>query len=128
MECGDRFAIALDEGQAHGSRQCSNRTRLPGAARSKKGGACGTAKFREKTSKKADSATRGRIAAVHKVAVRIVQRQGIYCGAAFTKAGHGPPAQVAILHCTAASLGNNVRTPPPRRGAVVLHLGVRSAG
>ena len=70
MECGDRFAIALDEGQAHGSRQCSNRTRLPGAARSKKGGACGTAKFREKTSKKADSATRGRIAAMHNLGDR----------------------------------------------------------
>ena len=29
---------------------------------------CGTAKFREETSKKADSATRGRIAAMHNLA------------------------------------------------------------
>jgi hypothetical protein len=33
----------------------------------KDGGACGTAKFREETSKKADSATMGRIAAMHNV-------------------------------------------------------------
>jgi hypothetical protein len=96
-----------------------------GAAPSKKnGGACGTAKFREETSKKADSATRGRIAAVHKVGGRIVRPQGLFCGAAFTKAGHGPPPLVAILPCTVASLGNDVRTPPPGRGVVVLHLGV----
>jgi hypothetical protein len=31
---------------------------------------CGTAKFREETSKKADSATRGRITAVHNVGGR----------------------------------------------------------
>jgi hypothetical protein len=31
---------------------------------------CGTAKFREETSKKADSATKGRIAAVHNVCGR----------------------------------------------------------
>jgi hypothetical protein len=31
---------------------------------------CGTAKFREETSKKADSATKGRIAAMHKVAAQ----------------------------------------------------------
>ena len=55
----------------------------------KNGGACGTAKFREETSKKADSATRGRIAAVHNVGDRIVRLQAIICGAAFTKAGHG---------------------------------------
>jgi hypothetical protein len=36
----------------------------------KNGGPCGAAKFREETSKKADSAARGRIAATHKVGVR----------------------------------------------------------
>jgi hypothetical protein len=56
--------------------------------REKDGGACGTAKFREETSKKADSATRGRIAAVHNVGDRIVRPQVIFCSAAFTKAGH----------------------------------------
>ena len=35
----------------------------------KNGGACGTAKFREETSKKADSAVKDRIAAVHNVDV-----------------------------------------------------------
>ena len=55
----------------------------------KNGGACGTAKFREETSKKADSATRGRIAAVHNVGGRIVRLQVIFCNAAFTNAGHG---------------------------------------
>jgi len=36
--------------------------------RQKNGGACGTAKFREETSKKADSAVKDRIAAVHNLA------------------------------------------------------------
>jgi hypothetical protein len=44
----------------------------------KNGGACGTAKFREETSKKADSAARGRIAAVHNVGDRIVRLQAIF--------------------------------------------------
>jgi hypothetical protein len=35
--------------------------------RAKMAAPCGTAKFREETSKKADSATRGRIAALHNV-------------------------------------------------------------
>jgi hypothetical protein len=44
---------------------------LLGDARSKKMAVpCDTAKFREETSKKADSATRGRIAAVHNVGDR----------------------------------------------------------
>jgi hypothetical protein len=37
----------------------------------KNGGACGAAKFREETSKKADSAVRDRIAAMHNVANRL---------------------------------------------------------
>jgi hypothetical protein len=47
-------------------------------AQQKSGGACGTAKFREETSKKADSATRGRIAAVHKVAAESFGRKGYF--------------------------------------------------
>ena len=78
-------------GRAHGSRNVQTGRRFRAPRRAKNGGACGTAKFREETSKKADSATRGRIAAVHKVGGRIVRPQGIFCGAAFTKAGHGPP-------------------------------------
>ena len=39
-------------------------------AAEKNGGACGAAKFREETSKKADSATRGRIAAMHNLGDR----------------------------------------------------------
>jgi len=39
-------------------------------AQQKSGGARGTAKFREETSKKADSATRGRIAAMHNLGGR----------------------------------------------------------
>jgi len=38
--------------------------------RQKNGGLSGAAKFREETSKKADSTAKGRIAAVHNVAVR----------------------------------------------------------
>ena len=39
-------------------------TRAPGLPK-RKGGPCGAAKFREETSKKADSAVRDRIAALH---------------------------------------------------------------
>ncbi len=39
-------------------------------AAQKNGDACGAAKFREETSKKADSATRGRIAAMHNLGDR----------------------------------------------------------
>jgi hypothetical protein len=53
--------------------------------------------------------------------------QGSWGRAMFKPDAMVPPALVAILRCT-ASLGNNVRTPPPRRDVVVLHLGVRSAG
>jgi hypothetical protein len=79
-------------GRAHGARNVQTGRRFRARAQQKSGGACGTAKFREETSKKADSATRGRIAAAHKVGGRIVWPQGIFCGAAFTKAGHGPPS------------------------------------
>ena len=57
--------------------------------RGKMAAPCGTAKFREETSKKADSATRGRIAAVQNVGGRIVRLQVIFCNAAFANAGHG---------------------------------------
>jgi hypothetical protein len=43
---------------------------LGDAAEQKMAVPCDTAKFREETSKKADSATRGRIAAVHNVGGR----------------------------------------------------------
>ena len=41
-----------------------------GGVDKRKGGACGAAKFREETSKKADSAVKDRIAAMHNVADR----------------------------------------------------------
>ena len=47
-----------------------NRVRRPGPRAQKNGGACGTAKFREETSKKADSAVRDRIAAMHNLGGR----------------------------------------------------------
>jgi hypothetical protein len=66
------------------------RMRLPSAMhRQKMAALCGAAKFREETSKKADSATRGRIAAVQNVGGRIVRLQVIFCNAAFANAGHG---------------------------------------
>jgi hypothetical protein len=107
--------------KAHGSRNVQTGRRLPGAAPSEKMAVLAAPpSLGRKRPRKADSATRGRIAAVHNVCGRIVRLQGIFCGAAFTKDGHGPPALVAILRCTAASLGSNVRTPPSRRGVVVV--------
>jgi hypothetical protein len=96
--------------------------------RAKNGGACGTAKFREETSKKADSAARGRIAAVHNVGDRIVRLQAIFAVQHSRKLDMEATPLVAIPLTQPASLGNDVRTPPPRRGVVVLVVGVRSAG
>jgi hypothetical protein len=45
----------------------------------KNGGACGAAKFREETSKKADSAAKSRIAAVHNVMNSPASPQGVFC-------------------------------------------------
>jgi hypothetical protein len=94
----------------------------------KNGGACGTAKFREETSKKADSAARGRIAAVHNVGDRIVRLQAIFAVQHSRKLDMEATPLVAIPLTQPASLGNDVRTPPPRRGVVVVVVGVRSAG
>ena len=82
---------------------------------------CSTAKSREDTSKQADRATRDRIAVVHNVGGRIVRLQGYFAVRHSRNLDTEAAPLVPTPHAT-ASLGprNDVPTPPPRRGVVVL--------
>jgi hypothetical protein len=85
------------------------RLHVPGTKNGTKenGGPCGAAKFREETSKKADSTARGRIAARRKIGRSVVRVQSSFCGAALPL----PQAGVARDRTPATAFGVAVRPP-----------------
>ena len=74
---------------------------------------CDTAKFREETSKKADSATKGPHCCGAQRRRSIIRLQVRFCSAAFTKAGHRGYSLVTTPLREPQSLGSRKRRPHP---------------
>ena len=88
----------------------------------KNGGACGTAKFREETSKKADSATGGRIAAAHNLGGRsFVYKDISHRSIHEMLDNEGTPGSKRPLTET-ASLGSRNASAPRHQGGVLSFL------